>query len=423
MEKFLDELKEGIVDEIKRVKPERDYSPLDLKFNPFPPAGIPRLLLPPLDDEIKKTISMFIRSTYFARGKKGEYAGLTIIGDYGNGKTHLMRYIQSLLNKLNEEINEFSVITCFVDRPEDSPQRVVHRIVEEMGADSIRKHIWMILIGEFQKDPKGFYRRFGLQETLFKDTEKLFEEPVVSNYLKFLDIFHKTGGDPKLLQENAREIVRNRVVRDGTLADRYLDLIFSGKKADTSWDILAGYISSRDMPSKQVKFLSSIVKILHKEGFRQLYVFVDEFEDVSELKGVKLTNYLQTLNTLINQQRNWALIVSLTRDALIKIREESVPLYDRLTTYKVELQPLDKEKSIELVMNYLKISVTEGIKPSVTALFSEKSLDKILRISKGNYRSFIELAHKAIEYSVINEITLPINEGIIEKVQGKKSVG
>jgi hypothetical protein len=257
-----------------------------------------------------------------------------------------------------------------------------------------------------------------MRSTLFSksksDWKQLFDEPVASNYLKFLTLFTELGGDLKLLQEETRNIIKEMVVQDSTLADRYLDLIFEEKKANSSWDILAGYVSNRNIQKKEVMFLNSVVKILRQVGFRQLYVFVDEFEDVSKLKGAKLSNYLITLNTLINQEKKWALVVSLTPEALRKIKEESAPLYDRLTSYKINLNQLDTKKANALLINYLNLArEKESIDISP---FVEKGNKEMLKTSKGNYRSFILLAHKAIEVALTkNKKT--IDEKVVEEAK------
>jgi hypothetical protein len=420
-----EELGEEIIKEVKGIKIEKDYSNLGLKFNPFPPAGIPRYpFLPPLDPDAKGTIRDFIKSTYsYSTDEKEEfinYAGLAIVGDYGMGKTHVMKYTKMFIEYLNEtEKDVFSAATCFIDRPEESPQRVIHHIVEQIGPDTIRKYVWMILIDEFQRDADSFYEKFrSRQQTLLGRKEKwdkLFKEPTKSNYLEFLGKFKEMQGDVKLLQEEAREIIKKKIIMDDTLADRYLSLIFPEKKANTSWEILAGYISAKDLQRKEVKFLNSIVRILRENGFNLLYVFIDEFEDVSKIKGAKLTNYLTTLNTLINNERSWAVITSLNEDALTKIKEESTPLYDRLTSYKVDLKPLDEEGAKQLIVHYLNLARKK--EENSISPFSEELIRKALTSSKGNYRSFIRFAHKAIEYAVLNKVKPPLSADVMNKTR------
>ena len=413
IKKLVEELKK---EEIIEKYYEKDYSSLGLKFNPFPVAGLPRYPLPPLDDEVSEKISFFIRSTY----TREEYGGLAIVGDFGMGKTHLMKYIQFLIDELtrHKEI-DFTAVTCFIDRPEDTPQKVIHKVVEEIGLDNIRKYIWKILIDKFEED-KAFYEKFRSKGTLLlqskEEWDNLFEEPVKSNYLEFLKRFRDVGGNFKKLQEHARDIIKEEIVRDSALADRYLNLILFAeeKEADVSWDILAGYISKKDVQRKEIMFLRSIVEILRRVGFKQLYVFIDEFEDIVLLKGARLTNYLLTLNTLINRERKWAVTVSLTEDTLKIIKEKSPPLYDRLTSYEVILRPLNDEKSKKLLINYLNLA-RERDEDSFSP-FSEESIKEMFRISRGNYRSFILLAHNAIEVA-LNENKELIDKEIIERAK------
>lgn len=421
-----EKLGEEILKEVNEIKIKRDYSKLGLTFNPFPPAGIPRYpTLPPLNSDDLEILKSFIKSTYsyYDNEEFINYSGLAIIGSYGMGKTHLMEYTKAFIEWLNKEDN-FSATTCFVDRPEDSPQKVIHHIVDQIGLDTIRKYIWMILIDDFKKDTM-FYSKFKSKGTLTsyiatdsdvtKKWDELFEEPTMSNYLQFTNQFEKLGGNLQLLQEESKTIIKNRIITDDILVDRYLSLILPEKKTDKSWEILAGYISSKDIQRKEVKFLNSIVKILRENGFNLLYVFIDEFEDIGKIKGVKLTNYLTTLNTLINNERRWGVIISITEEILRVIQQEAPPLYDRLTTYAIRLGPLDESKAKQLIENYTSLAKDDD-EDSISP-FSNELVHEILNTSKGNYRSFVRLSHKAIEYAVQNDLNPPLDVDVIEKIK------
>lgn len=424
-ERMLDEIRKTIRKEIAKIKIERDYSKFGIKFNPFPPAAIARYpQLPPLDEQVYKKILRFITSTYSKREdeKFGEYAGLSIVGEYGMGKTHLMKHIQLIIDSLNKSETEFSALTCFIDRPEDSPQRVIHKIIEQIGADNLRKLLWNILIEEFQKDVQAFYEKHKSAGTLImskkEEWSRLFIAPTKTNPLEFLREFRKLGGNAKTLEEDCRRIIKEKIIPDDVLAERYLDLLFPTKKGELSWDILAGYIIRKDIQRKEVQFLNSIAQILKENNYNMLYVFIDEFEDISKLSKIKLTNYLLTLNTLINRERHWAVIVSLTQDALALIKERSPPLYDRLTSDIIQLKPLNEEKAKQLIINYLNLAredKSEDIYP-----FSEELVLQMLKISKGNYRSFVRLAHKIIELSLIEDICPPFTKEVLERLVGEE---
>lgn len=157
------------------------------------------------------------------------------------------------------------------------------------------------------------------------------------------------------------------------------------------------------------------MKIFRENGFNLLYVFIDEFEDVGKIKGARLTNYLTTLNTLINNERSWAVVISITEDILKLIKEESPPLYDRLTSYEIRLGPLDEEKAKQLIKNYLNLARDEKV-DSISP-FSEELIQEVLKSSKGNYRSFIRFAHKAIEYAVLNKQNPPLSKEVMDHIR------
>ncbi len=417
-------LSENLETEIKEKvpKPVKDYSNLGLTHNPFPPAGIPRedRLFEPIGKNIDQNLHLFIRSTYLPeRKEKGEYAGLTIVGDFGMGKTHIMKYLKRTIDKISssEDVN-FPSITAFVDRPEDDPRTIIHKIIEQIGEDNIRKYVWNIviekIIEEYEGKEEKFYKEYEIHANLFKTEKSLFAEPMRSVYLEFLSVFKQLKGDIKKLQEKVLHIIKDTIIPDDALAHRYLDLIFVQKEISRAWEALAGYASTREFQKKEVMFLRSVVNILRKQGYAQLYVFIDEFEDISKIRKEKLINYLTTLNILINNQSNWALIVSLNSAALKKIGTESAPLYDRLTSYKIELMPLDIKGAERIVLNYLNTARKDS---SSLSPFKENTLKAILDISQGNYRSFILLCQKLVEYAADLGLKPPLKKELIQRIE------
>ena len=421
-----DQFIDNLFNDLKKKQVATCYSKFNLRSNPFPIAGLPTVDLPPIDSSIEEKIRHFIISTY----NENKYSGLTIVGDYGSGKTHLLKNIKTIIDDMTKNAqvykSDFAAVTVFIDRPDDSPQRVVHKIIEEIGVDKVRKYIWKIVINKLAEDIPEFEKQFRPKGFLIKTASeqwmKLFEEPVRSNYLDFLGHFKKLNGNFTKLQEKTRKIIVEQIVQDRSLADRYMDLILSEeeKEADTSWEVLAGHITKKDLQHKEIDFLNSIVEILNKVGFKHLYIFIDEFEDIGKLSSVKKTNYLLTLVTLINKSTHWSVIVSLTDPVLQGEIKKEPPLFDRLTTTRLDLKRLRIEEGKKLLSRYL--NLVRDAQSNDTLPFTAEGVKRMLDISKGNCRSFLLLAYDALEIAAKDDATTQIDVNIVDKAKGLRGV-
>ncbi len=400
----------------KQLRVERDYTSLNLKFNPFPVTGIPPEwchLLPPLDKTHLQQIFRFVQETYSARGAAvSDYSGLVIIGDYGMGKTHTLRFIKKLIEQLRETHKELPTpVTAFIERPEKNILIVIQRIIEQIGHDLFRKYLWRIILVKIrEKYQDQAMKRYFLRDgalTRYMSTEKvekttksleeqLFDDLSVSNYLRFIRLFEQHGGNIDQLRQDAEEILREEgITKDPYLLDLFLDLILKDKEGKKSWEVLIGHLSSKRRTNKEVEFLNSLIGILQKNNHSNLYVFIDEFEHIVTLSRKQRLSYLRTLNTLINVQRKWAVAIALTREALELIKSDYPPLHDRLTRFLIELRPLDHEQARQLTMNFLvqaRIQPRDDLHP-----FTEEDIKFALEESQGNYRLFIHLLHDLIE--------------------------
>lgn len=417
----MEDLRSKISDRIKQIQGQGDarYAKLMLKFNPFPAAAIAQHThFEPVDEKTRSVISNFIEQTFRKNDGSGNYSGLTVLGEYGFGKTHLLKYVKTLIDSLTDDPEiKIDTLTVFIDRPEQEPGTIIHKIVENLQPDNLRRLIWYCIYPNIISGNKDRFLTDFWSLTLFSKVDprfdKLYEIPILSNPLVFYNEFKALGGDVKKLVESSRDEILKRIVQDPALADRYLGLIFPEKRTEYSWDVLAGNLASKNMQNKEVIFLNSIVKILQDNGFNMVYVFIDEFEDIRKLKGAKLTNYISTLNTMINRERKWSVIVALTAEALEIIKQESPPLYDRLTTYQVQLDKLNKSTAKSLVSNY---STYAQLGEIPFQLFSDELIEEILRDTDGNFRHFIRQANKIVEKAADLDLAAPIKSEIINKL-------
>jgi hypothetical protein len=416
----MENIEQELIDSLKET-PESRYNRLSLTFNPFPAAAIAQYThFKPIDDQINDRIKNFIKATYKANpdNNVGDYAGLTIVGEYGFGKTHLMKYIKGLIDGLNaNEEAKFSALTAFIDRPSDSPQNIISKILEDLQPDNLRRLIWYCIYPNLVNDRERFFTTY-FRRNLFNQIEgnELFKSEILGNSLVFYDKFKKIGGNTDMLFEESLKIIttHNSITIDTSIAQRYLGLIFPEKSSKLNWESLTGYVTSKDVQNKEVLFLTSLVNILKTNGYDMLYVFVDEFEDFNKINKVKLTNYIATLNTMINKERNWAFIISLTQDALQAIKPLAPHLYDRLTSFEIRLRELTLESAKKLIDNYLNYAKSTDTKSHI---FSDELINGMLTLTDGNSRGFIKLSHKVIETLADDDsISLPAPNHILTNI-------
>ena len=131
-----DSLEQALADlraeaDVQAATTEERYARLGLNFNPFPIAGIATgsRLMPPIRDEHVERVIAFIQSTYLQK----EFGGLAIIGDYGMGKTHLMRYLVDMINRMLGSQQARPALAVYVENPGLTARDIIHRIVEEIG--------------------------------------------------------------------------------------------------------------------------------------------------------------------------------------------------------------------------------------------------------------------------------------------------
>jgi hypothetical protein len=98
--------------------------------------------------------------------------------------------------------------------------------------------------------------------------------------------------------------------------------------------------------------------VLQRQGFTDFYILVDEFEAVAEgrLTKTELDRYLLNLRALIDKERNWCSIFSMTNPAFERIRTVAAPLAQRISSQTIILNPLNDETAKQLVKNYLNLA-------------------------------------------------------------------
>jgi Cdc6-like AAA superfamily ATPase len=396
-------------------KPTAKYDKLQLPGNPFPIASIssPDFAygFGPLREEHMDVILSFLRSTI----AKGRFSGLRIVGDYGFGKTHILRWLEDAINKSPGG----RLAAVYVQNPGASSRELIYEITRAMGEESLRKRIWYLVLKKFQskagaKDQgSGFLK--GLMKTgqlslLFEDTREedpsvLFSEVLIINYRDFLRKFAELDLDFQKLYQFGQQVI-GAATGNVEMATRFMEFaIRVEEEGGQPWIRLIDSKTRSTPFVPQREHLRAILRILRENGISHLYVLLDEFEDVAllTLTPKKRKEYVTSLRSLIeeNLTSGFSMALAITNPGWKQMTRDYPGIKDRFN-FRINLSPLRSQEIEELIRRYLKAVRKETHFEPLDDLypFSRSAIGIIRKSSKGNPRTIISICHDLVEFAL-----------------------
>lgn len=416
---------EDLASQIDARGPQEAYQHIHLAFNPFPVAGtragdiqIPDLssgqdaavsipLFPPLDPGQLQTIRGFLSSTLRIQ----QFAGLMVVGDYGFGKSHLLRFIEHHVNSFQGEIRGGKIRAFYVKNPSTKPQDLLFALTKSIGEDEFWKITWSIILQEV--------RQFCLEQDFDQLAEALFaevpllipptdrlkqslDEEALSNAQLFLQRCKQLGITEKALRAFSVGLLRRHL--DNLDVINQMVAIAFGEEYSSfeSWMSLASPEARRPVKIPKLDHFDAILKILQLYGVSFVYILIDEFEDIA---GVRVSarqraEYAATLRMFIDAQlENFAMVLGITAEGLDIVSETHPPFVDRFT-HRIDLRPLTVDQARSMTVRYLNLA--RGQAPfsewrDQPTPFTEDALNEITTRTRGNPRAVLSISHRAIE--------------------------
>jgi len=396
-----------------------DYARYALMHNPFPPAGVADVPEPLV--QLPEAISRF--GQFFQLTYGGErYGGLTIVGDYGMGKTHWLRYFEHAVNELAESYASERPLAIYVENPGKSPRDIVHRIIETIGQERISRYLWGFvkdtLAERIPKEPQAFVGDKKMVLPLLPDT--ISREGVSINFKGFLDTFIKSGGDLQKLADETRGIVDRELCGHPGVASKFVSLLFEPFAAATkTWNSLVGLTSTREFERKEAILLRSVIHLLRNEGYRHLYILLDEFEDIANkaISVARRQEYFSALRILLDRDlRHRSIIIAMTDQALTMLKQEAPALHDRIWQFHFTLKPLDGRTAQEFVSEYTRVARVENPPAGISSIFpfSEQLVEKLRMQAGSNIRQFLTECRRALELAKEQKSDPPLGEEVLD---------
>jgi hypothetical protein len=414
-------------------KPSPEYAGLKLLFNPLPLTGIARddVIFSPLNTNVSKLILEYLKSTYIQQ----EFRGLALIGDYGMGKSHLLKFLDFKINTiLGDPEKQLPSIAVSIDNPGTRPGHLIESVMEHVGRDRFAKYLGVIILNQvresYQKDGKTFAEslqspisRFTTNET---ELASVFSESNLTNFKAFVRAALAAGAGKTNLEELSRKIIELKIVDNSKAAEQFTNLLFGDELiAHRSWDAITQEIETKKSSETSLnEFLKGVIKILRAQGFGHLYVLLDEFEDIllsGKLSKPKAAEYLGVVKLFVNQNiPEISIVIAVSSAGWREVRGASPGLADRFQV--VQLPPLTEPEARELLARYLSLARGAEFKDYVGKIvpFDSSAVRKLLDMSEGNYRAYLVNCQRLIEYAVSSSVT-DINASVVQKFEKERA--
>lgn len=309
---------------------------LDLAFNPFEPAaaGPPIGIEISLPQALQERVGHLVDTRRTTRGPKV----LIVVGDYGTGKTCLLRWLQDDLLP-GRRIQPF-----YFDNPGVHFYDLANTLLRTVGRKDFAKFIWE-LAGPHVSTP--------YQRSFFR---KSFEEYLSAESRPRRGSHHEIAGTLQAAIMNAGVTSDEEVAH--CLARIVTDAV--RKPYFEYRDFLPRQTDSLVAEAEEARYFGAILKTLSQgSGAAAVAFLIDEFEEIGLQKRLTKRaahDYLSTLKRLINltrkQDNQFWLFLSMTPDAYQMTQGLEPGLVDRRDSV-LRLEPLQPADAVTLIATRL----------------------------------------------------------------------
>ena len=415
----------------------------NLKWNPFPEIGVPESevsQVAPIRYQVTQDIGKWIREAYTEKSRRV----LVIRGEYGSGKSSLLRKIVSVVNQWSTGRGENRPKAIYVYRPSVEAHALNRAILEEIGIDDVRKMVWNVIRREMIFDLTEEVRSEQLG-TLIKELlspsrpnrsvgqTSLFGQPIITDipqplsqlfdpsqnmdYRVFLAEVDRLRIKRRDFHSYFTYLIARGLESPSSIANgAFVDLLLAYDEIEAWQALVNTKAPTRDRTDFVRLFLQNLIRLLKFDGYTYLFVAIDEFEQVTEptlMSPKDRADYSYTMMEIINRiDQGLGLIISITGPGFDKLEQVNAALVDRLDVVPLEpLRTTDVERLVRFYLDELQARANED-DPGRTGLFTfspgrlEASQPMFLSMKYGSTpRVILKYFRKLLDYCADREIT------------------
>jgi len=339
---------------------KRDYSRFYLSKNPFPYTPIPDQV-PFLYVNQEKTITGLldtISTTYHT----GRSSHAVLIGPYGSGKSHALKYIESLIREIDNE--ERKSIACYISSLGTSFRHIYREFMERIGLPLVQE--------------------------IIKDAEIDILPYNISRVLSAL----KESGDLHAWRWFLGEMLDGRERRRLGIS-RNID------------DILA------------LSLFQTTIHLLHENGFNLICLLIDELETINELYPYQRQAMFNNLRRMIDDNtRGLCSICACTPAGWDEILGRSLAFSRRLSRNLFYLSRLSEKETVQVITEYNKgfRTLPEIYDITIDELhpFTIEACKELYQVSGGNFGELVKYCNIVIDRALDNDLEKIASQDVLD---------
>lgn len=390
MQERLFDLKK-IYEQIKKRPPSRS---LGLLHNPFPPTGIAgtgeeATPFYPRPDYIKM-LNSFIASSL--RG--GDFCGLVVMGEYGSGKTSLLRHFTKEV--ASDQARGIPVSAVYAANPGTSFADILQSMTRYIGQAVLAKYAWAHVINWLKASPTdGHLSAVGLP------VPPKGQLATLSDAHEFWALFHEQLGISR--EDIVRAVTRamQQTLPDIGFAEGLSAIMLGDRSlASQTWSQLTRplppYSAKKPIPGER---MASLLEVFKSNGVEHLFLLIDEVEDVVFYRMTKRLrdDFTATLRAIIGEYgANLSIVLASNLPGWQLLVRSDASLDDRFK-FRIELTELTPEEIYRLIWRYIE-QAKDSTSDVAARVFQKPVTDLISKFRRGMPRPILTACHSLVEH-------------------------
>jgi hypothetical protein len=407
------------------------YRKFGLLSNPFPVTGIASEDpgFPFFDEHVTKELALFVQDTY----TRQFFGGFIVVGEYGYGKSYILKHLERRINEGLSMRGKDRACAIYVINPKTSASEFITSVLESFGMHSFLVMCWRLVTRRLNEEmrkqgPKLLEKLLPkpVQMDLFDYQEAsrtlLLKQDLLSNPMKFIEECFRAKADITEISRFARDtflpIFKMPDIAEGLALLSKL----GGEDSSIQWKEWLNLTQLKKSIKRDInepEFFRALMIVFRENGFRHIYILIDEFEDIWGLGKRERMEYLARLRDVIESNLEYfSIVLAVKSDEWAKV-EEAHPAFVERFSRRIELGDLTLEQTRNMIASYLGSVRGEEAQPPSSPIypFTNAGIQEIIKRSAGVPRVTLELCYVLLEHVAREKGLKQIDETIAQEVE------